>query len=270
MLEWDRKKQRGGGASPPTEAKHKHHAKHGKVKGGVNHRPGSKIMKNKSSAKGKESPQVRRRSQSPHGSKTPYSTEEIYSKENIALLETEDSVVVLEGVSKEFNKRYKEWERMKRMGMLHHDGEPHRTDHENLDGKDARRVAINEQHKSMPSGQGDVYLVEHATPVIVEPEFDEGAASPEAGLDTSPAGAETTPTAGQQEGEEHAGLHRLEHRNSLLAAKLRDGKDVNLQAVSNELQNMQEQIDRITGEKHGRYLTLHDLKSWIRLNLIHI
>ena len=263
MLEWDRKKQRNVNLhnSPPIQRKQN-------VKK-QQKRPGSKIIKNRgSAARGKESPQIRRRSQSPEGRNiAPYSTEEIYSEKNIALFEREAGELHLEGVSKEFNKRYKEWERIKKLNARQEEDYDQMKHKDNeltpVDPKDSRRVAIIEQHKSMTSDT-DVYLVAHATPVIVEPEFERYRPN-EAGSqselekskrETSSMGDDSVfgeSTSSEGSGEKlGAGLNRLEQRNSLLAEQLRH-KDVNLQAVSDELHNMQEQIDRITGEKHGRY-----------------
>lgn len=131
-----------------------------------------------------------------------------------------------------------------------------------------------------PSETDNLYVIAHATPVIVEPDFEHKEvrharsgdpifrtqSAPPATVSNFPAVSQGDLCVSQQTvlEEDHFNeqpvnsqipkerVDRLEKRNSFLAEQLKMD-DVNLQAVQEEIVNVEEQLAEITGEPTGGF-----------------
>ncbi|XP_022098946.1 serine/arginine repetitive matrix protein 2-like isoform X2 [Acanthaster planci] len=302
LAEWDKLKlqQRGGAGgggivgpnSPKAEAKQKQKG----AKEGKKAAKSAKITSKEKDRDKHKTKDVQQRSKSPDASTTRKispPSEAIYSTENITVFAKQGGKLKLEGATKEFSKKYKEWEKKEKKKKNFPPLRPEDIATPVFD--QAQALTGNFREDATPPTpasptmiteptspeSGDLYVIAHATPVIVEPDFDSGdprlaragepifrtQSAPPAStaasqsLDAAPRGerpssqrvpsveedvftlgACASPPIPQER------VNRLEQRNSFLAEQLKM-EDVNLQAVQEEIVNMDEQIAEISGEK---------------------
>ncbi|XP_038061600.1 microtubule-associated protein futsch-like isoform X2 [Patiria miniata] len=295
LAEWDKlRNQKGGGGamspnSPRTEPKQKQKgAKEGKKAAKGN--KGTSKEKERDKSKTRD---VGQRSKSPDasaGRKISPPTEAIYATENITVFAKQGGKLKLEGASKEFSKKYKEWEKKEKKKK---NFPPLKTeeittpvfDHAQAlppnfrDDATPPTPSSPTTNESTERDSGDLYVIAHATPVIVEPVYDNGdariarAGEPIFRTQSAPPGAAAHTLNAVPQGERPSSqrvasnedevfapgvsssppipqerVNRLEQRNSFLAEQLKLD-DVNLLAVQEEIVNMDEQIAEISGEK---------------------
>ncbi|XP_033643827.1 uncharacterized protein LOC117303677 [Asterias rubens] len=287
LAEWDKlKHHKGVGAiptSPKGEPKHKQKiAKDGKKTA----KSTKSLTKDKERDKNKVKDTPQQRSKSPESSaarKVSPPPDAIYATEHITVFAKQGGKLKLEGASKEFSKKYKEWEKKEKKkrsspALRTEDiSSPLTEQAVPLPGyfTDGTPPTPSSPTANDPSETDNLYVIAHATPVIVEPDFEHKEvrharsgdpifrtqSAPPATVSNFPAVSQGDLCVSQQTvlEEDHFNtepvnsqipkerVDRLEKRNSFLAEQLKMD-DVNLQAVQEEIVNVEEQLAEITGE----------------------
>ena len=217
--------------------------------------------------------------------------EAIYATEGITVFAKQGGKLKLEGASKEFSKKYKEWEKKEKKkknspplrvedisSPVMELAQPLPSYYRDGSSLTSSSPSVNESVET--TEPGDLYVIAHATPVIVEPDYNSGdghhharAGDPIFRTQSAPPATSSVSEAASQGGrvnskrtvlteqdilaEEPSSepipnerVNRLEQRNSFLAEQLKLN-DVNLQAVQDEIVDVEEQLAEITGEKSG-------------------
>ncbi|XP_072164636.1 uncharacterized protein [Diadema setosum] len=229
LAEWEKKKKTSYGAtSPKTEPKQR---KPGKEK-----KDSTKMAKEKEKQKTKESPLLTRRSKSPEAKVT----------RNIVVIEDEDGQLKLEGATKEFSKRFQEWEKMRSQSSLTSDSDSP-SQRVKKQGSEDRVSQAPKKGRVMSDSVGNAATDATTKEVSGQSTPAQTATSQEAGSQSEfPDDSRAGDDAVFAEQDEH--ITKLEEKNTFLATQLKR-KDVNLQAVQSELETMQHQLEQIGGSK---------------------
>ena len=242
LAEWEKLKKSGYGAtSPKTEPKQKRVSKDKKET--------AKVSKDKDKQKNKDSPLLGRRSKSPEGKVS----------RNIVVIEDADGQLKLEGASKEFSKRFLEWEKMRNQSSFNtsdSDSPSQRLRKQSSEdgvSKGSRKEKIVASRRALSGDNDRSAATEASRSDGNQGPTKSGATSQEAGSQAEfPDDGRPGDDAVFAEAEEH--ISKLEEKNTFLATQLKR-KDVNLQAVQSELETMQQQLEQIGGSKRGKKLT---------------
>ncbi|XP_071828909.1 uncharacterized protein [Apostichopus japonicus] len=224
LATWDKKKKGTVGPSPKGDRKQKSSGKEKKDK-----------TKKDEKAKNEETASQKK----VEGEKL------VASSRRVVVVENEEGLVKLEGASKAFEDKYREWERMHRP-LTEDQKKKEKEDEENKPPENSYPLPaftkITDSNSCL------------ATPVIVEPHLvpqPQQTKHEMASQVDFPEEVVEPMDDGQTEGETPAGdepISTLERKNSLLAERLKQ-KDVNLKVIQSELQVVQEQLEKMAGWK---------------------
>ncbi|XP_041485840.1 WASH complex subunit 2-like isoform X3 [Lytechinus variegatus] len=231
LAEWEKMKKSGYGAtSPKGEPKQKRNVKEKK--------DSTKNSKDKEKQKTKESPLLSRRSKSP----------EAKLSRNIVVIEDADGQLKLEGASKEFSKRFQEWEKMRSQSSMNTSDSDSPSQRVRKQGsEDSSEPGPQRERAASPRRTDDPSKTTPSRKDNNQAQKKAGATSHEAGSQSEfPDDGRPGDDAVFAEAEEH--ITKLEEKNTFLATQLKR-KDVNLQAVQSELETMQHQLEQIGGSK---------------------
>ncbi|XP_063969099.1 probable replication factor C subunit 1 [Lytechinus pictus] len=231
LAEWEKMKKSGYGAtSPKGEPKQKRNVKEKK--------DSTKNSKDKEKQKTKESPLLTRRSKSP----------EAKLSRNIVVIEDADGQLKLEGASKEFSKRFQEWEKMRSQSSMNTSDSDSPSQRVMKQGsEDSSEPGPQRERAASPRRTDDPSKTTPSRKDNSQAQKKAGATSHEAGSQSEfPDDGRPGEDAVFAEAEEH--ITKLEEKNTFLATQLKR-KDVNLQAVQSELETMQHQLEQIGGSK---------------------
>ncbi|XP_030835780.1 transcriptional regulator ATRX isoform X6 [Strongylocentrotus purpuratus] len=233
LAEWDKMKKSGYGAtSPKGEPKQK------KINKEKKDSTKNSKEKEKEKQKNKESPVLTRRSKSP----------EAKLSRNIVVIEDADGQLKLEGASKEFSKRFQEWEKMRSQSSMNTSDSDSPTQRVRKQGsEDSSEPGPQREREVSPRRMDDSSKTTPSKTDNAQAQKKVGATSHEAGSQSEfPDDGRPGEDAVFAEAEEH--ITKLEEKNTFLATQLKR-KDVNLQAVQSELETMQHQLEQIGGSK---------------------